>query len=81
METGTHNNGDNSRRRFIQQTTAAGIGLMLAPKAALATPNQQTGTNPDSQDNPLNTRRLGKLKVSALGARMHEHQCKLWRLG
>lgn len=59
----------NSRRKFIGQSALAGMGLLLAPTLMSASAGKLPieKTNSDKGDN-MNTRNLGKLKVSALGA-------------
>jgi aryl-alcohol dehydrogenase-like predicted oxidoreductase len=63
------NNSDNSRRKFIRQTTIAGMGLLLAPNLLSAT-SSPDGNKPDGnkKEKNMNTRKLGKLEVSAIGA-------------
>jgi aryl-alcohol dehydrogenase-like predicted oxidoreductase len=53
---------ENSRRKFIQQTAIAGIGLVLAPTFFPAFSNSKKETN------NMTKRKIGKLEVSALGA-------------
>ena len=59
----------NSRRKFIGRSAMAGIGILLAPAAATAAaielPNEDIE---NANRNKMNTRKLGKLEVSALGA-------------
>jgi len=69
MENQQGNNNGNSRRKFIGQSAIAGVGLVLAPtlmSSSVKEP-QLDNANSDQKDN-MNTRNLGKLKVSALGA-------------
>lgn len=60
---------ESSRRNFIQQSVIGGMGLLFAPSLAKAS-NNQSEINIDKKvkGNNMNTRKLGKLEVSALGA-------------
>lgn len=62
-------NEEHPRRKFIRQTTIAGMGLLLAPNLLSATvgPNEN---RPDENKKEKNTniRKLGKLEVSQIGA-------------
>jgi len=61
--------GDTSRRKFIHQTAIAGVGLLLSPNILSATADIiKTGPNNTTKETTMNTRKLGKLEVSALGA-------------
>lgn len=65
----SNNNSGNSRRNFFQQTAIAGIGLVIAPSLMSSSVNDLHINKIDSdKKDKLNTRNLGKLKVSALGA-------------
>lgn len=56
-----------SRRKFIGQSALAGIGVLLAPIATTAAVHDlENPTNTEVAK--LNTRKLGRLEVSALGA-------------
>ena len=54
------NNNHSSRRTFIQQTSLAGAGLVLANPLRMFAQEQPMITN-------MTTRKLGRLEVSALG--------------
>lgn len=60
---------ENSRRKFIGQSAMAGMGILLAPTVMTAAANELPNekTNPTSIAK-MNTRKLGALEVSALGA-------------
>jgi len=69
MKNDTNSNTENSRRKFFQQTAIAGTGLLLTPSLMTAS----SSTNETKEQNndrkvKMNTRNLGTLKVSALGA-------------
>jgi aryl-alcohol dehydrogenase-like predicted oxidoreductase len=57
-----------SRRRFIQQTTIAGIGLALAPTLSPAFGIKASNSFRKKETSNMITRKLGALEVSALGA-------------
>jgi len=59
--------GESSRRKFIQQSAVAGMGLLFAPNL-LAANNQLENNQNKEKASSMNTRKLGTLKVSALGA-------------
>ncbi|MEO6232541.1 MAG: aldo/keto reductase [Ferruginibacter sp.] len=59
--------GASSRRNFIQQSAVAGMGLLLAPNL-LAANNQAGNKEFRKKVSSMNTRKLGTLEVSALGA-------------
>jgi aryl-alcohol dehydrogenase-like predicted oxidoreductase len=60
---------ESSRRNFIQKSTIAGMGLMLAPSTMPASGMEPQKMNYNNKkENGMNTRNLGKLEVSALGA-------------
>jgi aryl-alcohol dehydrogenase-like predicted oxidoreductase len=60
---------DNTRRNFIQNTAIAGMGLLLAPNLLSGTNNQnKTRYDHGNKRNKMNTRKLGTMEVSALGA-------------
>jgi aryl-alcohol dehydrogenase-like predicted oxidoreductase len=61
-------NTENSRRRFIGQSALAGLGALLAPIVSSAAASESTIENSDNKSDKMNTRKLGKLEVSALGA-------------
>ncbi|UKT64704.1 aldo/keto reductase [Pedobacter mucosus] len=69
MENQEHRNIGNSRRKFIGQSAIAGLGLVLAPTlmSTSVVKQQSEKVSSDNNDN-MDTRNLGKLKVSALGA-------------
>lgn len=60
----------NSRRTFIQQTTLAGTGILLAPMLWSAKPVDHNNTveNTNKEIYNMKSRKLGTLEVSALGA-------------
>lgn len=63
------NNGENFRRKFLQQSVIAGAGLMLTPSLMSAsTKDLASNEINNDKENKMTTRNLGKLKVSALGA-------------
>lgn len=63
------NNGENPRRKFLQQSVIAGAGLMLAPGLLSASTKDVANNEIDNNKREkMTTRNLGKLKVSALGA-------------
>lgn len=63
------NNVGNPRRAFLQKTAMGGIGLVLAPALMSSSVTHAETNKVDSDKNTkMNTRNLGKLKVSALGA-------------
>jgi aryl-alcohol dehydrogenase-like predicted oxidoreductase len=65
----TQKSGERSRRAFIQHSAIAGMGLLLAPSSLSAVDNRSTIThNKKKMKNNMNTRKLGKLEVSELGA-------------
>jgi len=66
MENRENNNNENSRRKFIGQSAIAGMGLVLAPTLISSSVKESQLDNIKSDK--MNTRNLGKLKVSALGA-------------
>jgi aryl-alcohol dehydrogenase-like predicted oxidoreductase len=69
MAINTQNDSGNSRRKFIQQTTLAGVGLLLAPNLMSAAAHHSDNKPKSSKkENTMNTRKLGTLEVSALGA-------------
>jgi len=57
---------ENSRRKFIRQTTNVGISLMLAPAFLPALSDEAIDNKKET--NIMKTRKLGKLEVSAFGA-------------
>ncbi|WP_317038637.1 aldo/keto reductase [Chryseobacterium hispalense] len=61
-----NNNRDNSRRNFIQQSAIAGMGLLFAP-TLLSADSIETKKITTKEESNMNTRKLGKLEVSALG--------------
>ncbi|MFP3590776.1 aldo/keto reductase [Chryseobacterium sp. SIMBA_038] len=63
-----NSNNENSRRKFIQQTAMAGLGLMLAPNILSASVNEPLENNMDKKEDTMTKRKLGTLEVSALGA-------------
>lgn len=65
----TQKSGERSRRAFIQQSTLAGMGLLFAPSALSALDNRSTmAHNEAKKEKIMDTRKLGKLEVSAIGA-------------
>lgn len=59
----------NSRRKFFQQTAIAGTGLLLTPSLITASSRtNEINTQINDTKLKMDTRSLGKLKVSALGA-------------
>ena len=62
------NSEENSRRKFIQQTAIAGVGLLLAPNllSAANTSSYSKQIN-DNKTNNMKTRKLGTLEVSEIG--------------
>lgn len=69
MENQEHSNIGNSRRKFIGQSGIAGIGLVLAPTfMSTSVIEQQPEKVSSDKNDKMDTRNLGKLKVSALGA-------------
>jgi len=70
MENSERNpDGGNSRRKFIGQSAMAGMGILLAPAVGAAAVRQlPDGNYNNAFGNKMNTRELGKLEVSALGA-------------
>lgn len=59
---------ESSRRNFIKQSTRIGMGLILAPNFVSASIDQPGIEHNKKTGNNRNTRHLGKLEVSALGA-------------
>ena len=59
---------ESSRRNFIQQTAFAGMGALFAPNLLSASNNQFEQKHKKERGTKMNTRKLGKLEVSALGA-------------
>lgn len=60
---------ENSRRKFLQQSTIAGAGLFLAPSVLSATTvTPEIKNTDDKKESKMDIRKLGKLEVSALGA-------------
>ncbi len=59
---------ENSRRKFIQQTAIAAVGLVLAPCISTAANCPSESTENEKKANKTTTRKIGKLEVSALGA-------------
>ena len=63
------NNSNNARRAFLQKTAIGGIGLVLAPGLMSSSGNDSGTTEINgTKKEKMNTRKLGKLEVSALGA-------------
>jgi len=60
----------NSRRKFIQQSAIAGVGLMFIPNviSAFGKESRSTLENNKKMNIEMDTRQLGKLQVSTLGA-------------
>ncbi|MGD1318535.1 aldo/keto reductase [Chryseobacterium sp. 2R14A] len=60
----------NSRRKFIQQSAIAGVGLMFIPNviSAFGKESRSTLENNKKMNIEMGTRQLGKLQVSTLGA-------------
>jgi aryl-alcohol dehydrogenase-like predicted oxidoreductase len=63
----TQNDGNNSRRKFIQQTSLAGLGLMFVPAFLSASNNPIISNKTTTKTNDMKSRRLGTLEVSELG--------------
>ena len=61
------NNEESSRRNFLQRSAIAGVGLLFAPNLLSASSNEIEKKYTKKESN-MNTRKLGKLEVSALGA-------------
>ncbi|MEZ2443744.1 aldo/keto reductase [Chitinophaga sp. RCC_12] len=65
----TQKSGERSRRAFIQESTLAGMGLLFGPSVLSAVDNRSTIThNKEKMEKNMNTRKLGKLEVSEIGA-------------
>ncbi|WP_430406759.1 aldo/keto reductase [Fluviicola sp.] len=63
------NNSGNARRAFLQKTAIGGIGLVLAPSLISSSLNDsETSEINSTKKEKMNTRKLGKLEVSAFGA-------------
>lgn len=60
------NNCENPRRKFLQQTALAGMGLLFAPNL-FASNNNTTPTINDKISKKMKTRKLGNLEVSEIG--------------
>ncbi len=61
------NNEESSRRNFLQRSAIAGVGLLFAPNL-LSASNKEVEEKYTEKESNMNTRKLGKLEVSALGA-------------
>lgn len=68
MEQGTTQKDENSRRKFIQQTARAAVGLVLAPTLLKAAGRETEIIKEEKKAYKMTTRKIGKLEVSALGA-------------
>lgn len=65
----SNNNMENPRREFIQKSAFGAIGLAIAPSLMSSSVNDSEIDKVSRDKNEkMNTRNLGKLKVSALGA-------------
>ena len=60
------NNSENPRRKFLQQTALAGMGLLFASNLFASNNNTRTTIN-DKISNKMKTRKLGNLEVSEIG--------------
>lgn len=58
----------NPRRKFIQQTTVAAVGILITPSLVTAAGGQNRNTTKEKEANKMTKRKLGTLEVSALGA-------------
>ena len=64
-----NDSSQNSRRKFLQTNVIAGIGLAITPTLVSASHKDSDHINIEKNTpNKMNTRKLGKLEVSALGA-------------
>jgi aryl-alcohol dehydrogenase-like predicted oxidoreductase len=60
------NENENPRRKFLQHTALAGLGLMITPGVFAA--SKYNNEHQDKKETNMKSRKLGKLTVSELGA-------------